>query len=144
MQHAEPLSPGLDLRQGFFAAGVKHPAPLGSDQPRHLQQERRFADARFTADEDGRPRYQALAQHPVQRGDAAGIGMMPCLGHVLQRHGTAACRYGSPDAAAGQGFGLGRGLQGVPLMAAGALAAPLQGLCPAGRTDKDFSRFSHG
>ena len=66
MQHAEPLSPRLDLRQGFFAAGIKHSAPLGSDQPRHLQQQGGFADARLAADEDGRTRHQTLAQHPVQ------------------------------------------------------------------------------
>ena len=66
MQHAEPLSPRLDLRQGFFAAGIKHSAPLGSDQPSHLQQQGGFADARLAADEDGRTRHQTLAQHPVQ------------------------------------------------------------------------------
>ena len=132
MQHAEPLAPGLDLRQGFFAAGVQHPAPLGGDQTRHLQQKGGLADARLTADKDGRSRYQAFAQHPVQRGDAAGIGMMPGLGHILQRHGAVARGDGSPGSAAGQGLGLGRGLQGVPLMAAGALATPLQGLCATG------------
>ena len=56
----------LDLRQGFLAAGIKHSAPLGSDQPRHLQQQGGFADARLAADEDGRTRHQTLAQHHVQ------------------------------------------------------------------------------
>ena len=120
MQHAEPLAPGLDLRQGFFAAGVQHPAPLGGDQTRHLQQKGGLADARLTA------------QHPVQRGDAAGIGMVPGLGHILQRHGAVARGDGYPGSAAGQGLRLGRGLQGVPLMAAGALSTPLQGLCATG------------
>ena len=132
MQHTEPLSPRLDLWQGFLAAGIKHSAPLGSDQTRHLQQKGGFADARLATDKDGRARYQALAQHPVQRGDAAGIGMMSGLGYVLQGNRPVARRDGYPGVAAGQGLGLCRGLKGVPLMAAGALTTPLQGLRATG------------
>ena len=41
-------------------------------------------------------------------------------------------RDGYPGVAAGQGLGLCRGLKGVPLMAAGALTTPLQGLRATG------------
>ena len=66
----EPLAARLDLMLGLLAGAVEH----GPDRARHvrrrLEQQRRLADARFTAEEHQRPRDHTAAEHAIELSDA--------------------------------------------------------------------------
>ena len=70
--HAEATGAQAGLLDRFFAGDVQHAPAVSRQGGRRLQQQRRFADAGITADQDRRGGHEATAQHPVQLGDAGG------------------------------------------------------------------------
>ena len=104
---------------------------------RRLQQERRFADAGIAADQHGRARHQAAAEHPVELGDAGGQPRAP-RGSPSASVSKTASRALPPLMAISAGRA-GRRLfldDRVPLAAGGAFAGPAGAHRAAGLADE--------
>ena len=139
---AQAAGAQADLVDGFLAGDVQH-APAGPRQAGGgLQQQGRFADAGIAADQHGRGRDQAAAQHAVQFGDADR--------RARRRFGVAG-QADEGDGAAGRCFGGGAGPggdcffdDGVPLAAGLATAGPFGGDGAAGLADEAGGGFGQG
>ena len=70
LRDAQALGTQPDLRRGFLAGKIHGAAASIGERGGHLQQQRRFADARLAADQQRRARHQSAAGHPVELGDA--------------------------------------------------------------------------
>ena len=71
VRKAQPFCAEPHLVDGFLAGDVGASGVLFGQRRRHLQQERRLADARIAADQQGRAHDQAAAAHTVELVDAA-------------------------------------------------------------------------
>ena len=68
LSQAQPLGPQAHLRGGFLAREVDRAPSRGGEGRRHLQQQRRLADAGLAADQQGGARHDAAARDPVELG----------------------------------------------------------------------------
>ena len=113
------------LLDRFLAGDVEHAAAGARERGGRLQQQRRLADAGIAADQHGRARHQAAAQHAVQLGDA---------GRAARRRLGAAGQLDELDAPARRRLGRRAGAgahrpfldDGVPLAAGLAAAGPFR------------------
>ena len=80
----EPKAPCAQrhLRRRFFAAHIKH-RQLLRQMGQRLQQQRRFADTRITADQHHRARHQTTAEHAIKFVGAGGVAR-----HLGRNHGV--------------------------------------------------------
>ena len=63
---AKALRPHAHLGRGFFPGNVYRFQTLAGELRGGLQEQRRLADARVTADEDGRGGHEAAAEHAIE------------------------------------------------------------------------------
>ena len=90
--HAQAAGAQAHLLDGFLAGDVEHPPAGAGEAGGGLQQQGGLADAGIAADQHGRGRHQAAAQHAVQFGDA---------GRAARRRFGAAGQADECDAPAG-------------------------------------------
>jgi hypothetical protein len=120
----EPGAARADLGDRLLAAGVEHEAGAAGEADAGLQQERRLADARGAAEQDDAAGDEAAAEDAVDLVHAAGAARLAVdLGLGV---GGGDHARGADGALAGAGRGE-LGLDGVPGVAARALAEPAGG-----------------
>jgi hypothetical protein len=136
IRQAETFGTQAHLRCCLLAGEVDGAATGARQRCRELQQQRRFADAGFAADEQGRPRDDAPA------GDAVELADTGREARRLLRRSLQPLEHDDASAAAtrkpGAGWGDGVRLFGerIPLAARGALAGPARRRRPAVLTDE--------
>ena len=67
-ERAQPLGPQAHLLRGLLGRDVERPCAPDGHRGRHLQQQRRLADAGLAADQRDRAGDEAAAEHPVDLG----------------------------------------------------------------------------
>ena len=135
---AQALRAQLDLGHGLLAARIDHRA-AGAHVGGDLQEQRRLADARLTAQQDHRAGHDPATEHPVKLA-VAGFEALAGgrrLRRALQRR---AHRGGGRRA---RGAGRGALFERIPVTAQRALALPFEGFPPAGATDKHRIQAGH-
>ena len=128
----EPARAQADLRKRFLARNVKRIEPA-FDGGEHLQQQRRFTDARIAADQDHRARHDAASEHAIHFRQPRGHARRVVCADFVQALDPHLTRDRSPArrrTRLGDGFD-----QRVPGPAFGALPGPFGGLPPAGLAD---------
>ena len=106
IRQPQTLGAHADLCAGFLARHIDRFQPRICQGRRRLKQQRRFADTRIAAHQNGRCRDQPAAQHPVEFGNCAGCSRRRRFGagQIRQRDRLAALRAQRLCAgAAGQG-----------------------------------------
>ncbi len=129
----------LDLLDRLFARDVQHRPGIPGDVARDLQEQRGFADARLTADQDQRARDQSPAEHAVHLRVAhrdAFLRERLDLRQNDRRHGSLRQRRGPgqrrlSSLLRGTLRHLGHLLQRIPRAAVGAFPHPLALLAAA-------------
>jgi hypothetical protein len=111
---------------------------------RRLQEQRRLADAGIAADQNGRARYQAAAEHPVELGNPGGKPRR------LVTRRRKRLQDSQPRLAALDGDKRGRAGRRlfldhrIPLATSGAFAGPAGAYRAAGLADEGAGCFGHG
>ena len=137
-QQIEPLArdiqafgPHLDLLNRFFAGDIEHRPDVLCDRARYLEQQRRFADAWFTADQNERTRDQTAAQHAIHLAIADGDTFLDEWLDLRQHDGNMCSLregHGCPDSpadVAGQGS-----VQAFPPLLPAYSRRHSRGICP--------------
>ena len=132
----DPFGPHLDLVRGLLARYVQRFQPGGFQ--RELQAQRRFADARFAAQQDDRALHQAAAQHAIHL--AVGqVGARESLPFdLVHRPGAVAAARRCERGRARRFLADDLFDQRIPLAARRAFADPFGRLVPATAAEKRF------
>ena len=141
---AQALGPQAHLVECLLAGDIGDRHALAREGGRHLQQQRRLADAGVAADQQGRAHHQPAAAGPVEFLDAA------LVARRLRRGAREGCELDPPSLAAAAeatAGGTGRGGRllgdGVPFAATLAAAAPAVGDRAAALADEALLGAGH-
>ncbi len=144
LRQPQARRPHAHLGRRLLAGEIDDPGAGLGELGGRLEQQRRFADARLAADQDGGARDEAAAEHAVKLGDAGrqARGFMGGGGEGFEGGQPA---FAALDGDQGRGAGRGSLLDdGVPLAAGGAFAGPAGGHRTAGLADEGARSFGHG
>ncbi len=143
---AEPLRAQPHLRDGLLARDIDDAVALRGERGRRLHQERRLADARIAADQDGRAAHEAAAGGPVEFGDAGRDArrVLDLARQGGQRDCAALARAAQALRSAADAAGRAFLDQRVPLAAGFAFAPPARGDVAAGLADELDAGLSQG
>ena len=138
----EPFGAQPHLRDRLFTRNIDRALLRLRQRRRHLDQQRRLADAGIAAEQQHRAAHEAAAGDAIEFGDAGGEAgrVLRLAGERLEREAPALARR-----TAGRGRALGAFLgDRVPLAAGVALALPAAGLGAAVLADEAIGATGHG
>ena len=98
MHRAGAFGPQPNLRRRLLTGhDQRRRTASGGEAVGHVEQQRRLADARLARQQHDRTRHQPAAEHPVEFGDAGGLGPRPSGSMLADRPGRAADWSGRTD-----------------------------------------------
>ncbi len=136
MLDAQPLPTHLDLARRFFPGHIQDRPFLGGESRQRLQQQRGFADAGITTDQNDGAGNHTPAQDPIKLTDPSELTILADHFNVGNRRGLSLSRlHGHRPALTGRGLPL--FFHGIPTAAIRAAAQPSGRLMSTGLAGKN-------